>query len=56
MGLGVGLGFLQQNSSISLQVQVFILTNNFKARVISDFGAFESESCLIATLHNLNTI
>ena len=55
MGLGLSLGFLY---SLPLSDTIFIssLTTEFKARVASDGGVFEAESCLNTILTNLNNM
>ena len=50
-GIGIGIGWAAQNG---LSISQLIL--DFQARVAANGGAFEAESCLNATLTNLNNI
>lgn len=49
LGLGIGKGLLLQNLVASI-------VKSFKARVATDGGTFEAESCLKTTLTNLKNI
>jgi len=51
--IAIGIGLAWKTNKLRL---VSNLINSFKARVAADSGLFEAESCLNATLTNLNNI